>query len=75
MLLLRSFTEQLGMPLQTEKTETILLDIQIFWWTWPRMWVPSFLSLAKIMSDAMTDRTNIYAYVIYSLIHFNFLNY
>ena len=50
------------MPLQTEKTETGLLDIQIFLVDFAENVSAFFFSVAKIMSGGMTEGTKIYAY-------------
>ena len=52
---------QLGTPLQTEKTETGLLDIQTFLVDLAENVGAFFFSAAKIMLGAMTEETNMYA--------------
>ena len=52
------------MPLQTEKRETGLLDIQTFQVDLAENVSAFFFSVAKIMSGGMTEGTNIYAYFI-----------
>ena len=66
---------QLGMSLQTEKTETGLLDIQIFLEDLAENVGAFSFSVAKMMSVGVTEGTNINAYFMYSLIHIHFLNY
>ena len=63
------------MPLQTEKTETGLLDIQIFLEDLAENVGAFFFSVAKMMSVGVTEGNNIYAYFNQSLIQIHFLNY